>query len=203
MINIYLADDHTLLVEGMNATLNTSDRVRIVRSFSTLDACRRALTMEQPDILLLDISMPDGDGVAFCKELTETYPQMKVIALTMHDECALVSRVLKNGAKGYVLKSVSSERLLEAIEEVYHGKIHICQEIAAQLRKYETKAVHLTPREQRILKLLSEGCNSNQIAEQLFIDAVTVKWHRRNLLAKFGVNNTNLLIAKVIKEGLI
>ncbi len=203
MINVYLTDDHTLLVESLCATLQHSEQIRINRTFPTLDACRKALATALPDVLLLDLSMPDGDGVQFCREMTQTYPTLKIIVLTVHDECSLVKRALESGIRGYLLKSVSCQQLEEAIVQVHRGETCLCREIAALLRKQSANLIHLTARERDILTLLVEGCNSEEIARRLFISVLTVKWHRRNMLAKFGVQNTGMLISKAVKERLV
>lgn len=203
MINVYLTDDHTLLAEGLTTALAQSEDIRITRTFSTLHDCSAALATEQPDILLMDISMPDGDGVAFCHELVQEYPALHIIALTMHDEYSLVKRVLDTGIAGYVLKNVTTDELAEAIRRVHDGKKYICAEIASLMRKRATTEVTLTERETEILKLLAEGYNSRRIAEILFISEKTVKWHRKNLLNKLGASNTSELIAIVIKKKLV
>ncbi len=203
MIQAFLTDDHTLFVEGITACLNASGRVSITRSFGSIGDCRKALASELPDVLLLDLSMPDGDGVEFCREMTEAHPELKIIALTVHDECSVVKRAMENGAKGYVLKSASSAELIEAIEQVNMGETYLCREIVTLQRRNATNAVYLTAREREILKLLVEGHNSDQIASMLYISPLTVKWHRQNLLVKFDAQNTSTLIARAIKERLV
>ncbi len=203
MIHVYLTDDHTLLVEGVTTALAQSDDIRITRSFSTLHDCRTALTTSQPDVLLLDISMPDGDGVAFCKEMAEQHPTLRVIALTVHDEYSLVKRVLDTGIAGYVLKNVTTDELADAIRRVHAGGHHVCDEIASLMRKRAATEVTLTSRETEVLRLLVDGYSSTRIAATLFISEKTVKWHRKNLLNKLGANNTSALVTMAIKKRLV
>ncbi len=203
MIHVYLTDDHTLLVEGVTTALAQSDDIRITRSFSTLHDCRTALTTSQPDVLLLDISMPDGDGVAFCKEMVEQHPTLRVIALTVHDEYSLVKRVLDTGIAGYVLKNVTTDELADAIRHVHAGGRHVCDEIASLMRKRAATEVTLTSRETEVLRLLVDGYSSTRIAATLFISEKTVKWHRKNLLNKLGANNTSALVTMAIKKRLV
>ncbi len=203
MIHVYLTDDHTLLVEGVTTALAQSDDIRITRSFSTLHDCRTALTTSLPDVLLLDISMPDGDGVAFCKEMAEQHPTLRVIALTVHDEYSLVKRVLDTGIAGYVLKNVTTDELADAIRHVHAGGRHVCDEIASLMRKRAATEVTLTSRETEVLRLLVDGYSSTRIAATLFISEKTVKWHRKNLLNKLGANNTSALVTMAINKRLV
>ncbi len=203
MINVYLTDDHTLLLEGVTSALSQSEDIRVTRSFNTLNACRTALSIGLPDVLLLDISMPDGDGVKFCKEVVENHPALKIIALTVHDEYSLVKRVLDCGVAGYILKSVSTDELAKAIRSVHRGEKYICAEIGSLMRKRASSEVALTAREKEILKMLAEGLSSAKIAQALFISETTVKWHRQNLLSKFGAANTGELVSTAMKKKLI
>ncbi len=203
MINVYLTDDHTLLVEGVTSALAQTDDIRITRSFATLTACRIALAKELPDVLLLDLSMPDGDGVEFCKELARDYPALKVVVLTVHDEYSLVKRALDSGVAGYVLKSISTDELREAIRRVCKGERYISAEITSLMRKRASNEVSLTTREKEILQMLAEGLSSAKIAQALFISETTVKWHRQNLLSKFGAANTGELVSTAMKKKLI
>ncbi len=178
----------------------------IPKSFALLlniHCFRVALTAELSDVLLLDISMPDGDGVAFCKELAEKYPSLKVVILTVHDEYSLVKRILECEVAGYVLKSITTEELAKTIRHVQEGKKHICAELISMIRKRSSTEVSLTEREEQILRLLTEGYNSGKIAKTLFISEKTVKWHRKNLLNKFGASNTSVMVSIAIKKKLL
>ncbi len=203
MIKVYLVDDHQLFAECLTTSVNTSENIRIIRSFTTIDTCRQALTILQPDIILLDISMPDGNGVEFCREIITTYPTVKVIALTCHNEYSVIRQILDNGVCGYILKNISNKELLSAIEKVHQGECYICDEINTIISKHPLYRVYISSREKEILKLLINGNTSVEIAKQLFISTLTVKWHRKNLLVKFGVKNTSALISLAIKEKLV
>ncbi len=125
MINVFITDDHTMLVEGLAKAIDSSGIARVGNVSANIADCRKALIAEQPDILLLDISLPDGSGVDFCKEVVSVYPSVKVIAITSHNEYSTARQMLDNGASGYILKNSSSEEVIEGIQAVSNGRRYI------------------------------------------------------------------------------
>ena len=202
-IDVNIVDDHTMLNEGLTEALNHNAKIHVSRSFSTLAECRDALRVRQPDVLLLDISMPDGDGVDFCQWLVSEYPKIKIIAITIHDEYSIIHRMLEAGVNGYVLKSASLEELVGAICSVWKGQKYISPQVADILHEGSAKSVVLTNVEQNILRLICDGQTNPQIARQLSLSDETIKWYRKRLLAKFGVRNTVNLVTLVMKENII
>lgn len=201
-IDVYIADDHAMLNEGLTESLNRTDTIHVSRSFTTLAECRAALKVRQPDVLLLDISMPDGDGTSFCQWMMKEYPKVRIVAVTIHDEYSVIRHMLDAGVNGYVLKSAPVEELAKAICTVWKGQNYISQKAEEILRAGSTKAVVLTGVEQNILRLICDGMTNPQIAQQMGLSTETINWYRKRLLAKFGVNNTASLIRLAIKEHL-
>lgn len=201
-IDVYIADDHAMLNEGLTEALNRTDTIHVSRSFTTLAECRAALKVRQPDVLLLDISMPDGDGTSFCQWMMKEYPKVLIVAATIHDEYSVIRHMLDAGVNGYVLKSAPVEELAKAICTVWKGQNYISQKAEEILRAGSTKAVVLTGVEQNILRLICDGMTNPQIAQQMGLSTETINWYRKRLLAKFGVNNTASLIRLAIKEHL-
>ena len=201
-IDVYLVDDHTMFCEGLTDVLNHSETVHISRCFTTLNDCRSALAERCPDVLLLDISMPDGDGTSFCQWMMKEYPKVLIVAVTIHDEYSVIRHMLDAGVNGYVLKSAPVEELAKAICTVWKGQNYISQKAEEILRAGSTKAVVLTGVEQNILRLICDGMTNPQIAQQMGLSTETINWYRKRLLAKFGVNNTASLIRLAIKEHL-
>ena len=156
-IDVFIADDHTMLNEGLTEAINRSETVYVSRTFTTLAKCKAALLEHHPDVLLLDISMPDGDGTVFCKWVQEKYPKIKILALTIHDEYAVIQRLLDSGVNGYILKSSPIDELLCAIVAVYQGKQYISAEVEEIIRQGSASAVILTPVERNVLQLTCEG----------------------------------------------
>ncbi len=213
-IDAYIVDDHAMFCEGLMEAVNRSETVRVSRCFTSFRDCRAALVQRCPDVLLLDISIPErqretepapecGDGIAFCQWVTGAYPKVKVVALTIHDEYAVIRRMLDSGVHGYVLKSAPVEELLTAIEHVWKGQRYISPAVENIIRQTGSKAVRLTQPEQKILEDVCQGYSNPEIAERLRLSAETVKWYRKRLLAKFGVKNTVNLVALVLKEHIL
>ena len=203
LIDVNIADDHRLVCEGITDLINQSGQAHVSRCFTTLDACRQALTDRRPDVLLLDLSMPDGDGIAFCQQMIQTYPKMKIIALTIHDEYSMIQRMMDCGAHGYVLKSSTGDDLMQAISSVWQGRKYVSPLVDDILRDGLANSVPLTDVEKRILHLLCDGLTNPQIAASLHLSTETVSWYRKRLLAKFGVKNTVGLVRVALEQRLV
>ena len=202
-IDVYIVDDHTMLNEGLTDAINRSETVHVSHCFTTLADCRTALTERTPDVLLLDISMPDGDGTAFCQWVASEYPKVRIVAVTIHDEYCVIQRMLEAGVHGYVLKSAPIEELLTAIGQVWKGVRYLSPAVEDIIRQSGSKAIVLTKPEQNILRLVCQGHSNPEIADRLHLSAETVKWYRKRLLAKFGVNNTVNLVTLAVKGSLL
>ena len=202
-IDVNIVDDHTMLAESLAAAINRSEVAHSSRIFTTLEACRQTLEERCPDVLLLDISMPDGNGIAFCQQMLERHPKLKILCLTIHDEGTVIRRMLDSGVHGYLLKSSPVSELIEAIRTVWKGDSYMSQEVKDILSKSEAETVFLSYVEQNILRLICDGYTNPQIATQLNLSTETVNWYRKRLLAKFGVKNTVGLVTLALKEHLL
>lgn len=202
-IDVYIVDDHTMFNEGLTDAVNRSETVHVSRCFTTLNDCRLAMTQRCPDVLLLDISMPDGDGTDFCQWVASKYPKVRMVAVTIHDEYSVIRRMLDSGVHGYVLKSAPIDELITAIEQVWKGLSYISPPVEDVIRQSDIKAVRLTKQEQRILHYVCKGCSNPEIADRLHLSTETVKWYRKRLLAKFGVKNAVSMVALVLKEHIL
>jgi DNA-binding NarL/FixJ family response regulator len=203
LIDVYIADDHQLVVEGLSELINQSGQAHVSRSFNTLEACRQTLQERRPDVLLLDISMPDGDGAAFCHEVVVEYPKVKVVAVTIHDEYSMILRLMECGAHGYVLKSSPGKDLIEAITTVWQGGRYVSPLVEAILREGRASHVVLTEVENNILHHLCQGLTNPQIAAQVHLSLETVNWYRKRLLIKYGVRNTVSLVRLALERKLV
>ena len=202
-IDVYIVDDHTMFNEGLTDAVNHSDTVHVSRCFTTLNDCRLAMLERCPDVLLLDISMPDGDGITFCQQIINDYPQVKVIAITIHDEYSMIQRMMDCGAHGYVLKSSSIEELLEAINSVWKDREYVSRQVTDILEKGKAKSVMMTGVEMNIMRLICDEHTNPEIATILNLSIETVNWYRKRLLSKFGVQNTVGLVTKALRERLV
>lgn len=205
MIRVLIADDHNVFVEGIESLLSGSSEIEVTQRCYSVPAALSSLQQNPVDVVLLDISFPHiDDGLGLCEQITRTYPQTKVIALTMHDDASLIKRVVKKGVKGYLLKNTTKSELLQAIQTVYGEKQYFNETIMHILLNDEPKSrkaaagaglkPNLTPRESEVLTLIAQGLTTQQMANQLFVSSKAVEFHRSSLLMKFGVPNTALLI---------
>lgn len=206
-ISIYIADDHRIFAEGLENILSTEE------AFTILGIARNGkqlLSMVQnqvPNIVLLDITMPEMDGEETAKELLENFPQVKILMLTMHNTIDFIAPLLKMGVHGYALKNTGKAELVMAIttlmEKGNYYSSEIAHKLATELREYDEKQVKLTQRELEVLQLVFEGLSTTEISERIFLSPRTVETHRSNLLSKTGTNNTAHLIHYALKKGLI
>ena len=203
LIDVYIVDDHTMLTEGLADAINRSDKAHVSRTFNTLEACQQALQERRPDVLLLDISMPDGDAFKFCQWVANEYSKVRIIAVTIHDEYSVIRRMLDSGVHGYVLKCAAVDELIAAIVNVWQGKEYVSQQVSEILQQGARKQVVLSHVEQNILELICSGKANPEIAAQLHLSKETVNWYRKRLLAKYDVKNSVALVRLALEQRLI
>ena len=206
-ISIAIVDDHPIVIQGFRSLLENNPLYEIAGCFTTGGEFMSFLQQNGVDIVLLDITLPDGNGVHYCKEISEQYPHIIVVALSNLNERSIILQMFRNGAKGYLLKNLSAKELLDALDAVLDGKTAMSQEVKEIMQQPDLNTLQpvpeLTKREKQILQLLADGRKSAAIAEELFISPLTVKTHRSTLLAKFQVNNIVSLINRAKETGLI
>jgi DNA-binding NarL/FixJ family response regulator len=204
LIKISIAEDHKMVAKSLSKLIDESKIARVMNVYFNLKSCREGLAKKLPDLLLLDIGLPDGDGVDFCAEVTKSYPGLKVIMLTSYKEFNVAKRALHNGAHGYILKNAEPEEIFTGIEKVNSGEQFLCEEIDILLKDKENeKVVWFSPREKEILQYLADGYTTKEIANKIFRDEETVKTFRKNLLIKLGSGNTSLMIKKACEQNLV
>lgn len=192
-----------MLVEGLCAAINGSGVAEVAGVSYSLAECRAALAAGLPDVLLLDLNLPDGSGVDFCAEVLVEYPELKVLILTTHDEYSVARRVMEGGAAGYILKNALSEEVVIGIQAVVNGEKFLCEEIDLVMRRGNSKAVWLTRRERELLKLIVDGYTNQEIADKVFLSVETIKTYRKNLIFKLGAKNSMMLVRIAMEEKLI
>src|SRR5216684_616924 len=204
---ILLADDHALIRQGMKALLEKQG-FQVVGEASDGQETLRSVEKTQPDIAILDISMPILNGVDAARELKKRAPRTKVILLTQHDEDQYVTESLRAGVKGYVLKSQAAQDLVHAIQEVCHGSIYLSPNISravvdAYLSKTYVSTNPLSGRERQVLQLVGEGKSTKDVALQLGISVKTAESHRARLMKKLDIHKIERLVRYAIRRGLI
>lgn len=204
LIHVAIVDDHKVVAEVLGKIINESGIASVTDTYYDLESCRKGLKEKMPDILLLDIELPDGDGVDFCAEIRTAYPELKVVMLTAYNEYNIAGQARDNGACGYILKHADSTEILAGIKAVSRGEEFMCKGISLLIEeKKDQKVIWFTDRELEILSYLAKGYTTSRISSRLSISAETVKKHRRNMLIKTKSENVAELIAKAYEMRLI
>lgn len=181
--------------------------ISIAGCFTTGGELLSYLKTGHADIILLDVTLPDSNGIELCREIKKHSPKTVVLMISNHSERSIIMQTIQNGASGYLLKNASPEELMGCIREALNGQITFSKEvkeIISRPSKNELKGIaKLTRREKQILKLLAEGKTSSMIAEELFVSPLTVDSHRRNLLQKFDVSNVAALMREATRQDLL
>ena len=208
MTRIVLADDHQLFLDGLLSLLSASSGIDIVGTALNGRSAIALLEKESPDLILLDVNMPEMDGIETTTYIKAHFPKVKVLILTMFNTPEFIGNLVACGADGYILKNTGREELLNAIEQVKNGQPYfgaaVTSTIMSTFRKSTTTEpeAHLTKREVDVLKLITQECTTQEIADKLFISNHTVETHRKNLLSKLNVRNTAGLVKYAIGKNL-
>ncbi|MGY2576017.1 response regulator [Vibrio sp. C8] len=208
MIKLVLADDHRLMQDGLKSRLEREENLEILSCVGTgADALKATLTLK-PDVLLLDINMPNMNGIEMLEKLSQSKSETAVIMLSMHDSKDYVVRSVKAGAKGYVLKDVGSEELVMAINQVAQGRSYLCPQASDRLLeqindKPEPQDDELSKREFDVLRLIVNGACNKDIADTLHISVRTVETHRLRIKKKLGATSTAALVKLALDKGLV
>jgi len=206
-IKVVIVDDHQLVIEGLKSLLKSCQEIKVVASFKTGNEALKYLETSSVDVVLLDINMPDINGIDVCNSITKNYKDIAVIGLSTYNDRSIINQMISNGAKGYLLKNVTESELIEAIAKVYRGSYYYGSEIQKVMANtiFQTlgEIPRLTKREKQILKEIVSGKTTNTIAEELFISSLTVETHRRNLMKKMNAPNVASLVKIAIDKMLV
>ena len=210
MTELVIIDDHPIVIDGIHTMLRDIEYIRVNASYKTGKAALEGLAANMPDIILLDISLPDMDGLQLCEKIRAAHKKVKIIGLTSTNEAGIITGLLQRGGNGYLLKNMERADLLEAIETVLKGKVYLSaaanDKVLEQFQHGKAATddtVTLTRREKEILQLLADGLKGPQIAEKLFLSPLTVETHRKNLLRKFNAHSVQLLLKIARETGLL
>uniref|UniRef100_F4C9I3 Two component transcriptional regulator, LuxR family n=1 Tax=Sphingobacterium sp. (strain 21) TaxID=743722 RepID=F4C9I3_SPHS2 len=199
MIKVIIIDDHPIVIDGLKNLFFTHEDISLVESYKSGKEAIDALKGMDVDVILLDINLPDMNGINLCSDLKRNHPGLKIIALSLHNEHAVIRSMLQNGALGYVIKNAPGDEILEAIRTVARGQKYLCSATRTTMTNAEADqhitVPLITRREKEVLQLIGKGLTTQQVADQLFISPHTVESHRKKLMEKFEVNN----IISVIK----
>lgn len=206
-VKVFIVDDHQIVVAGLKTLLEGLKEIEIAGAVSNAFEAIPFLKNNQVDVVLLDINLPDVSGIDLCKKINKEFPSVKILGISSFSERSYISRMIENGALGYLIKSAPAEEIAEAIQTVMQGRTYLSLSMEHLIHPVNSGSVNalpaITKREKEVLALIAEGLTNNQIAEKLFISPLTVDSHRKNLLTKLQVNNTAALIRLAIGHGLI
>jgi DNA-binding NarL/FixJ family response regulator len=204
MIKVFIVDDHQLVIEGIISFLQKEKNIQVAGYATTAMACLDYFKTNTADVILMDINLPDMNGMDLCRLIKTNYIGISVIALSTLNQGSYITQIIENGASGYLLKNADKEEIIEAILSVENGKTYFSFE-AGRIYKATTEKKSglpvLSKREKEILKLIAEGLTNPDISKKLFISIDTVDTHRKNLYTKLNVKNTALLIRQAIENN--
>ena len=198
---IFIVDDHYMVIEGIRSLLQNERSIEWMGHATNSASCLAFLNKQLPDVILMDINLPDISGIDLCKEVKTKYPSVFIIGLSTFNQQSFIQKMMDNGASGYLLKNATQEEITSAIETVMKGKTYLSEEASNTLRKENGTNIVLTRREKEVLELIADGMTNAEIAQKLFVSVTTVDTHRKNLLAKFDTKNTAALIKIAVSQG--
>ena len=204
-IRVMVVDDHPMVLEGMKSMLQQLTFVELTGLAANAYEAMEQIKINTPDIVITDINMPEISGIELALKIRNEYPQVRVIAMSTFKERSYISQMIQNGAAGYLVKSAAREEIEEALLSVYEGKLYMSLDISLSSsdRQELGNIPVLSTREKEVLQHIADGLTNPQIAAKLFISLHTVDSHRKNLLTKFGVNNTAGLIRMAAKYSMV
>lgn len=206
-IKIAILDDHPLIIEGLNLLFSKLDEYEVVVGFKSSVDLFDYDHLNSIDVLLLDVFLADNNGIDVCLRITKKYPKITVLGMSSQSERSIVLQMIKNGARGYLLKTANLNEFVYCIKNALNGTVVFSKEVEKLMNKAQfddLKSIpRLTRREKEILKLLIEGKSTQEISDELFLSFLTTQTHRRNLLNKFKVKNVAELVSYTLKNGLL
>lgn len=212
MIRIIIADDHQIFIDGLKALLSGVEDFEIIKEANNGLDLLEQMENDLPDIVLMDMNMPEMNGLEASKQIRQKYPEVKILVLTMHGSIDYIQKLIKAGAQGYLLKNTGKTELETAIRALIKGENYYSNEVTKRIMRglqkkhnqdKDFQIVELTEREKQVLILIADELTTHEIADKLFISHHTVETHRKNLISKLNVRNVNGLVKYAVQQGLV
>lgn len=206
MIKVYIVDDHSVVIEGIFSLLQNEPGIEITGFAINGQNCLTYFSKHTADVILMDISLPDINGIDLCRHIKKSYPGIMVLALSTFNQGSYIKKMMEAGASGYLLKNTSKDEIIEAIKSVASGNVYLSFETgkALTVNKDDTpEGPLLTKREKEILLHIANGLTNLEIAATLFLSVDTINSHRKSLHTKLNVKNTALLIRYAVENKLV
>jgi len=210
-IKVLVADDHQIVREGLRSLLEKKSGLEVIGEAENGRRAVELVRQLKPDVVIMDVSMPDLNGIEATRQINQDFPGAKVLALSMHSDRRFVADILKAGASGYLLKDCAFDELFSAIQAVTHGQIYLSPSITGQVIKdylrrlaepHASVVSLLSPREREILQMIAEGKGTKETAARLNVSIKTVETHRRNIMEKLNIHSVAELTKFAVREGL-
>ncbi len=203
MTKVFIVDDHYLVIEGIRSLMIQEKSIEWMGHAMNAASALAFLQHQEPQVILMDISLPDQSGIDLCAEVHRLYPDVKIIGLSTFNQLSFIEKMIQNGASGYLLKNATKEEIVEAIAAVMNGKTYFSDEVSDLLEVKTQTYPSITRREKEVLELIAEGMTNPEIAEKIFVSVSTVDTHRKNLILKLEAKNTADLVRLAFKYELI
>jgi two-component system, NarL family, nitrate/nitrite response regulator NarL len=203
-LNLLIVEDHPIVSDGLQGLLEASELAATCHSASTGKMALAKLNGHRIDLIILDINLPDMNGIDLCADIISRYPSMPILALTSYDQLSYIEKMMNNGASGYILKNSDTEEIIEAVKEIMAGNKYLgagIKEILKGKRTRDNRGPVLTTREKEVLQYVVKGLTNQEIADTLFISLQTAISHRKNILIKMEARNTAELVRLAIEQG--
>ncbi len=205
MIRVVLVEDHLLVRAGLRHLLEARGPIRVVGEAGTCREALEVLARTEAEVVVLDISLPDGTGIELCRRVKERYPHLKLLALSMHEDLEYVRGFLQAGGQGYVSKAAVDHELLDAVTALARGERYLnpslAMRLAMEMVREEPAEEPLSPREEEVLRLLAQGLSHKEVAERLAISEKTVATYRERGMGKLGLKSRSDLLRYAVRRG--
>ena len=202
-IRVVIVEDHTMVADGFERLVNDSENMRVIGKAYSGAGCMELLTAAPCDVALLDVGLPDVQGIDLCLQIKEIYPHVKVMMLTSYGELFTIKRALNAGADGYLMKSCTQEELHDGIRTVASGERFLCEQANVIIQKSAQKQLEFSRREMELLQLIAEGKTIEEQVEKMCLGQKTISNYRQRLYLKFDAHNTVQLVQKARELGLV
>jgi DNA-binding NarL/FixJ family response regulator len=202
---IIIADDHTLFRQGLKMILEDIEQIEVIADVANGKELIEITREFLPDLIIMDINMPQVNGIEASKTILQEHPEMKILVVSMYGDEQYYNSVIENGVKGFILKDAENTELRIAVNSILNGKTYFSQELLLKLirSRKNSDQISLTQRERQILELICKGMNTNEIATKLFLSERTIENHRANLLDKTGCRNSLSLVLYAFRNNLV
>ena len=202
-IKVAIVEDHIVVSDGFERLVNKSKNACVVGKAYNIDGCRELLKTVHVDVLLLDVGLPDGNGIDLCKEIKEKYPEIKILILSSYGEFFTINRAFDAGANGYLLKTCTQKELIDGIKEVSVGKQFLSDEVKKIIKQSDKQHLEFSRREMELLQLIADGYPLTEVAEKMGLEKNTIRNYRQKLNVKLDAHNTLQLVQKAKELKLI